>query len=220
MRLDPTSPPESVEFNGVTYRLMGAKRRYYLSQSKSNQGRKGAKGLHVAIWEFCSGQAVPKGWVVHHKDGDTFNNDFSNLECLSREQHHKLHPLKNPEKQSQHLQKIRGLATEWHKSPEGREWHRQHSKAIAEAQKPKEITCVFCGKVFMSKKTDAKYCRAQCGYKHRKAQGLYRVERECIKCGKLFITDLPINPARVTKTCSKSCAMSGKRKPRSVQPGS
>lgn len=50
--------PEEVIFNGVTYKLMGAKR-YYLSQSKTNDGRKGAKGLHVAIWESYNHKNVP-----------------------------------------------------------------------------------------------------------------------------------------------------------------
>lgn len=85
-QLDKSNPAEKVTFNGVTYRLMGS-RKYYLSQSTTNEGRKAPKGLHVAIWEFFSGKTVPQGFHIHHKDGNTFNNEFSNLECLSRNEH-------------------------------------------------------------------------------------------------------------------------------------
>ena len=70
--------PETVVLNGILYRLMGTKR-YYLSQSSSNTGRKGAKGLHVASYECHTDKTVPKGHVVHHKDGNPFNNSIENL---------------------------------------------------------------------------------------------------------------------------------------------
>ena len=38
------------------------------------------------IWQQLHGQ-VPPGYVIHHKDGNTLNDDPSNLECLSRQQH-------------------------------------------------------------------------------------------------------------------------------------
>ena len=36
------------------------------------------------IFEDFSGELVPKGSVVVHKDGDKFNNSPLNLECVSR----------------------------------------------------------------------------------------------------------------------------------------
>src|SRR3990167_129843 len=72
-----------IEFNRIKYRLMG-KGRYYLSQSTTNQGRKNPKGLHVSVWEFHNKKEVPKGFHVHHKDSNTFNNDISKLECLCK----------------------------------------------------------------------------------------------------------------------------------------
>jgi len=110
-----------IVFNGVSYKLMGGKRKYYLGQSTTNQGRKNPKGLHVAIWEFHNRKKVPKGYVVHHKDGNTFNNDFSNLECLSSGKHLSEHFKKNwknkefRKKVKTNLNKIRPLATKWHK---------------------------------------------------------------------------------------------------------
>ena len=69
MQLDANNPPDKVDFNGVWYCRMGGQRRYYLSQSKKNSGRRGAKGLHVAIWEYHSGQSVPAGHEIHHRNG-------------------------------------------------------------------------------------------------------------------------------------------------------
>ena len=83
-----------ITFNGIEYRLMG-QGKYYLSQSKSNEGRKYAKGLHVAIWEYYNGKEVPKGYCIHHKDGNTLNNDISNLECIEIREHLSRHALQS-----------------------------------------------------------------------------------------------------------------------------
>ena len=163
-----------VVFNGVTYRLMGAGT-YYLSQSTSNEGRRSCKGLHVAVWEFHSRQRVPKGRCIHHKDGNHFNNDFSNLECLSYREHRALHPYspQGLEKQKKHLESIRSKAAEWHRSEEGREWHRQHGIRCAEKRKNIRfnIGCHVCGATFESKRKWSKYCSRRCGstaYANRK----------------------------------------------------
>lgn len=152
---------EVIVFNGVKYKLMGTKR-YYLSQSNTNKGRKNPKGLHVAIWEFYSGKKVPKGYVVHHKDHNSLNNDFSNLECVSREQHwemHKedFHKWAKSDESKKHLSEIREKASAWHKSEVGKNWHKKmvndyYSKLY------KEKTCKRCGRVFKTTK-DADICK-------------------------------------------------------------
>jgi len=52
-----------------------------------------------------------KGYIVHHKDGNPHNNNFENLECISREEHNKI-PKKpmDMEKQRVHLERIQELA--------------------------------------------------------------------------------------------------------------
>lgn len=123
--------PQEVIFNGVTYKLMGAKR-YYLSQSKTNAGRKGAKGLHVAIWEFYNHRKVPAGHCIHHKDGNPFNNDIGNLECIPSYTHLSEHGKSNWENEEyrmrgkKQLDEAREKATAWHKSPEGLKWHQKN----------------------------------------------------------------------------------------------
>ncbi len=135
---------EFIEFNGATYKLMGGKRKYYLSQSSTNKGRKNPKGLHVAIWEYVNGKEVPAGWHVHHKDGDTFNNNPSNLEAISALEHHRIPKKIDREKMLANLDEIRPLAAKWHGSKEGIEWHKKHGKESWEGRKKHEITCVEC----------------------------------------------------------------------------
>lgn len=54
---------------------------------------------HRFIYEQISGAKIPKGYVVHHKDYNGSNNNFDNLEVLSKEMHDNLHDIsgdKNP----------------------------------------------------------------------------------------------------------------------------
>ena len=193
--------PEVIVFNGVEYRLMGGGR-YYLSQSRTNEGRRHAKGLHVAVWEFYSGKTVPPGYEVHHKDGNPHNNDYSNLECLPMREHRAMFTA--TDKVRAHLDAIRPLASDWHKSEEGRAWHSEHAKQ--QVRPETECVCVLCGKTFTSRATTgAKFCSHNCevkwAYQHkRKTQRCV-----CEWCGSEFDADITIRhgPAR---TCSRACA--------------
>jgi hypothetical protein len=171
MHFTADTAPETIEFNGTIYRRMGGRRRYYLSQSNSNAGRKRAKGLHVAVWEFYSGLTVPCGHEVHHKDGNTFNFLFDNLDCLTKSKHRRLPKQNTWEGLTDHLDRIRSLATNWHRSPEGREWHRKN--AVTSLRKPgaakpfslveaKAGTCMWCGGEMMFKQSRRIFCSMKC----------------------------------------------------------
>lgn len=192
-------PPSAVVFDGILYRLL-SRGRYYLSQSTTNEGRKGAKGLHVAIWEYFSGQKVPKGYEIHHKDGNPLNNDFDNLECLSRSEHRKTFNGKT-ERVRKHLDEVRHLASEWHRSEAGRAWHREHSRQPK--SRTKECVCLCCGQHFLSKRRDSKFCsrKCECKYNYDNAP---QEERVCVVCGATFTTY--VGPYRCSSvTCSPKC---------------
>lgn len=194
---------ETIVFNGVEYKLMGT-RRYYLSQSRSNEGRRRAKGLHVAIWEHHNKTEVPKGFEVHHKDGNTFNNDISNLECLSVSEHRKLYKLKDPEKHNLHLNKARQRASEWHKSDEGREWHKEHYKHTFAKIEAKTYTCEQCGKVYESRRS-TRFCSHNCDVKWRYHNEYETENRNCVMCGTEFEAKLTKRDPGGSRTCSRAC---------------
>lgn len=43
--------------------------------------------LHHLVWWQNTGETVPKGFVLHHKNEDKFDNRFENLELLSNSVH-------------------------------------------------------------------------------------------------------------------------------------
>ena len=45
------------------------------------------------IWEEHNNKKIPKGYHIHHVDGDKNNNDPSNLMCVSPEEHWLIHYL-------------------------------------------------------------------------------------------------------------------------------
>ena len=72
--IDTTRKPDEVVFNDVIYRLMGTKQ-YYLSQSKENSGRKGAKGLE---WHQKNKINYSKSVTMFSLDGNRIK-DFPSI---------------------------------------------------------------------------------------------------------------------------------------------
>ena len=161
---------EEIFFNGFTYRRYPnspnpAHRRYF--------GRAGHR-LHRDVWEFHNGP-IPDGMQIHHIDGNTANNDISNLECVSFEDHRAKHEEDYVQrgksaKQIEHLAKIRSKASDWHKSEAGREWHRQNAvNSLRKEGAPKPYskshytgTCEWCGTGFEAKSSKKTMCSVSC----------------------------------------------------------
>src|SRR3990167_10451676 len=78
---------QTIIFNGEKfYRYQESRHRsfkLYFYNSKRH-------ALHRAIWEDNFGK-IPKGFHIHHKDGNTLNNEIENLECIDGKEHSKLH---------------------------------------------------------------------------------------------------------------------------------
>lgn len=67
----------------------------YAGVKLTTQERRDFQMEHRLIWESYYGP-IPEGYDVHHIDGDTYNNDIDNLECLSHEDHAKITALEQP----------------------------------------------------------------------------------------------------------------------------
>ncbi len=176
---------------------------YYLASKKVDGKR---PRLHVYTWEKYNGR-VPKGFHVHHKDHDKSNNDISNLELIPSSKHSKHHAIDYVENHiNDMIEKLnnnaRPKATEWHKSEEGRKWHKENYEKIKNKLHVKEVyVCEFCGKEFQTLKGNNRFCSNNCKSAWRRKSGIDNEDRICIICNKNFIT----NKYSKAKTCSNEC---------------
>ena len=117
------------------------------------------KLLHREIWKHFNGE-IPKGYVIHHIDGDPSNNDIANLQCLTQSEHMKLH--KTMEKR---ICEFCGKEFESRGNLSGKsrfcsrkcasDWDHKNSREIR--------ICVECGKEFETYKYGkTKLCSKEC----------------------------------------------------------
>jgi len=164
--------------------------------------------LHRIIWEIHKGP-IPKGFDIHHKDGNKLNNTIDNLECISHPEHLSLHMSQNSEK-----------IHRWHKTKKGRLFLGEKSKTLWKNRKVHTLTCLHCGKEFQAKQIDrAKYCDNNCEQAARRARGDDLIDRSCAACGKTF----RVNKYHKTLTCGYVCGgvyrtrnAKGKRKSKKI----
>lgn len=124
---NPDVVSEVIVFNGYRYRRYpnssNPAHRKYFARAKHR--------LHRDVWEFHNG-VVPDGHDIHHIDGNTLNNDISNLQCIDEKAHYaehreELRSRNTSPRQLAHLAKIRHMTKAWHASEEGRAWHKQNA---------------------------------------------------------------------------------------------
>lgn len=198
--------PERMEWNGRKYRrypdAKGRSERVYWHRSKSGGG---VEYLHRDVWAHHHG-AIPDGHHVHHVDGDPSNNAIENLECISPAEHlGKRHPYSDERRaqQAARLERIRPLASAWHRSDEGRELHRRIGPMARASFVPVPKPCMQCAAIFSPRKIGNAdlFCSNACKSAHRRASGVDNEQRICAECNASFTT----NRYAVTATCSRSC---------------
>ena len=196
--------------NGVKF-TRDDKAGYYLNSTMR-------KRLHRYIWELSNGE-IPKGYEIHHIDGDKANNDITNLAMLETSEHRLAHIettrlTGNNNVESGHLERIRPLTKEWHASSEGREWHKEHYECNKDKLHRKDsFTCEQCGIAFESEVTgNNRFCSNKCKSAWRRASGIDDEERKCEICGKTFKT----NKYSRTRTCSRKCGAILRKQSKSI----
>ena len=168
------------------------------------------KHMHQYVWEKENGP-TPKGWEIHHIDGDTDNNDISNLQAMPMLEHKAIHTeqLRNDPARLEKMRinfelNARPKANEWHGSKEGREWHKQHYEEYKELlHQKKTFVCEQCGSEFVTVNIGSnRFCSNKCKSKWRRDNGLDDVVRVCENCNEEFT----VNKYSKTRNCSKKCA--------------
>jgi hypothetical protein len=176
---------------------------YYLSATKIGDRR---LRLHIYVYQCERNREIPKGWNVHHIDGNKAHNDIDNLVCIPQSNHFSYHSKKyteiHKEEMMKQLEDIRPKASQWHASAEGHEWHKKHYAKMKDALYVKRtFKCLVCGKEFESTKADSKFCCNAHKTRYRNSLGLDNETRKCVVCGGKF----SVNKYQPTKTCSKEC---------------
>jgi len=198
---------ERITWNGSKYRRYPdsdhAANRSYFQRSMAQ----GTSWLHRDVWEHERGP-IPDGWHVHHIDGDTSNNDISNLECVSPKEHAQRHEWSDERRarQAKHLDGIRHLTKAWHCSEEGRAKHREVGALAYAAFKPVPKPCEHCGRQFEPRQIGNrdKFCSNKCKSAWRRKSGVDDETRQCASCGQDFIA----NKYSKARACSRSCGNS------------
>jgi hypothetical protein len=164
------------------------------------------KRLHRVVWENEVGK-IPAGMDIHHMDGNKANNAIENLQLLTKAEHNSFHAKKrHRDNREWTLANLKNnalpKAVEWHKSEEGREWHKEQFEKTKDAFHAKDVkACLNCNSEFVGRKT-AKFCSNACKSAWRRRTKTDDEVRNCALCGKEFTT----NKYRKTKYCSKSCS--------------
>lgn len=196
--------PQTVIYNGDKYHRYPESEHRHLRVYywRHTEYKSPPTPLHRQIWMDNNGE-IPDGHVIHHADGDPFNNNISNLECLSVKEHAAEHPEMGGIHSDEHLENMIEGASDWHKSDEGREWHREQYERTKEALHKKRYTheCVVCGEEYKSnRKERTKFCSSKCENKQQYER--HKETRECAWCG----DDFRVNKYKDTRHCSNSCA--------------
>ncbi len=202
-----------MRFNGILYRRYPqaknfSDRNYF--RCKIADKKKGFGFLHRDIWKFHHGE-IPEGFHIHHRDENALNNHIDNLEALHPKEHGRKHKLTPNKKRAiayrktrlYALEKARKAAVNWHRSDEGREWHRKHAKKLIAERKKIIKICEFCNNKYQTISISSKdrFCSEKCKSSWRRNSGLDNENRNCEFCKKVFTT----NKYTSQKFCSLSC---------------
>jgi YHS domain-containing protein len=191
-----------IDFDGRRYRLFQNSRYYRSFQSNP----RAIRYLHRDVWSKQNGE-IPAGYHVHHVDGDPFNNSLENLSCISLADHNAEHSEERSQRGkgwvlSGHLKKMQMLTKNWHKSDDGRRWHKIHSKIIWSRRKPIAKTCKQCSRSYSTLDLGRAYfCSKACKAANRRDRGVDNEQRKCLICSAEFTAGKYL-PHR---TCSRSC---------------
>lgn len=170
--------------------------------------------LHRYVWQKTNGD-IPTGFHIHHINGEYSDNRIENLHLISHAEHLSQHYDKysqeyKDEKYDLLINKAIPKAVEWHKSDEGKEWHKNNTEKLIYTEEYTQI-CKGCGTEFKSNlRHKPKWCSKTCSTKYNarryRGEGRYNEKHICGECGLVYET----NKHRPNKFCSIACSLKNK----------
>lgn len=161
--------------------------------------------IHRAHWSYYHGE-VPKGYDIHHINGDKTNNDISNLLILKKSEHHSLHRHIAIAKEYTCVCDVCGKIFSSLSPKANTRFCSAACNAQAQRKRKKNYTirkCVVCGKNFSVFKTKTtRCCSKSCAMTLSWQTGREKItEKICPTCNKKF------SPKRRKQIyCSRTCA--------------
>lgn len=199
---------EVVRFHGINFRRYPestnwADRSYFTPPIYAR--KRGVGRLHEEVWIEANGP-IPAGYDIHHADGNSLNNDLSNLVCLSIQEHQAIHTAERREHGLYRAPgaEAREAAVEWHRSEDGRAWHRRQARDTWAQREPQTHMCRQCGREYQTTKIGrgVLFCSNNCRAANRRASGADNETRTCPACGRAF----SVNRYSKSESCGRVCA--------------
>lgn len=137
--------------------------------------------IHRAVYEYYCGN-IPEGCDIHHIDRDKANNNPSNLQCLTKAEHRKLHNEQDKTTLNcLHCGKAFDVKTRFDNSGYCSTTCRVAHLYRLERNQTVHV-CKRCGKEFVAYKySSAQFCSDACRY-----ADVQTVKKICPVCGKEF----------------------------------
>lgn len=185
--------PKFIEYDGLRF-CRDEKTGYYLNSTIR-------KRLHRYVWEKEIG-SIPKGCQIHHINGNKADNRIDNLSMLTASGHQRLHgqELARKEKCRENIKRALPEAVKWHKSEDGKEWHKRNFNPDIMHKKTKKV-CEKCGKEYEGLSFQ-RFCSNACKSAFRRGSGADDIQRVCQVCNKSFM----VSRYSQIKYCSRECA--------------
>lgn len=163
---------------------------------------------HRWVW-MCNHGEIEDGFHIHHIDGNKSNNNIENLQKVKESEHYKMHLTEERRDWARKwAEVIRPLTKSWHRSEEGRAWHKKHGILGWSNRKPFEKCCVHCSTKYETKTYHQDFCSNKCKSADRRKRGVDNEKRACENCSKLF----EVNKYARKRFCSRSCSSRRKNK--------